>query len=125
MEVVSRGHSLFRKHPILLMKSGEVKTQKQNYLAFFSDTAYPPGIFLAPSCQIPSLLSFIIFNCLSRYHIVVAIPTSLPLSTTQTFHGLMEIRPFLSISTDRIVRPLGLNQKIPPSHALGGWEKLP
>jgi len=71
MEVVSRGHSLFRKHPILLMKSGEVKTQKQNYLAFFSDTAYPPGIFLAPSCQVPSLLSFIIFNCFSRYHILL------------------------------------------------------
>ena len=54
MEVVSRGHSLFRKHSILLMKSGEVKTKKQNCLAFFSDTAYPPGIFLAPSCQVPS-----------------------------------------------------------------------
>jgi hypothetical protein len=71
MEVVSWGHSLFSKQSILLMKSGEVKTKKQNYLAFFSDTAYPPGIFLAPSCQIPSLLSFIIFNCLSRYHILL------------------------------------------------------
>jgi len=39
MEVVSRGHSLFRKHSIVLMKSVEVKTKKQNYLAFFSDTA--------------------------------------------------------------------------------------
>jgi hypothetical protein len=54
MDVVGWEHSLFRKHSILLMKSGEVKTKKQNYLAFFFDTAYPPGIFLAPSCQVPS-----------------------------------------------------------------------
>jgi hypothetical protein len=34
MKVVSRGHSLFRNRWILLMKSGDVKTKKQNYLVF-------------------------------------------------------------------------------------------
>ena len=41
LEVVSWRHSLFKKYSILLMKSGEVKTKKQNYLAFSSDTPYP------------------------------------------------------------------------------------
>ena len=49
-------------------------------------------------------------------------PRSFPLSTAQTFHGLMAIGPFL-IRTDRIVQPLGLNQKVPPSHGLGDWGK--
>ena len=50
-------------------------------------------------------------------------PSSLPLSTSQTFHGLMEIRPFL-LRTDRIVQPLGLNRKKLPSHALRGRGKI-
>jgi hypothetical protein len=39
MKVVSWGHSLFRNRWILLMKSGDVKAQKQNYLVFLSGTS--------------------------------------------------------------------------------------
>ena len=56
---MSWGHSLFRNRWILLMKSGDVKTQKQNYLVFFS-TSPSVRIFLAPPCQVFSFsyLSF-------------------------------------------------------------------
>jgi hypothetical protein len=50
MKVVSWGHSLFRNRWILLMKSGDVKTKKQNYLVFFSYTLHPPE-FTSPSCR--------------------------------------------------------------------------
>ena len=45
--MVSWGHSLFRNRWILLMKSGDVKTKKQNYLVFF--LLHPPSarIYLA------------------------------------------------------------------------------
>jgi hypothetical protein len=42
MKVVSWGHSLFMNRWILLMKSGDVKTKKQNFLVFLSDTIHPP-----------------------------------------------------------------------------------
>ncbi len=56
MKVVSLGHSLFRNSWILLMKSGDVKTKKQNYLVFFSDTLHPPEF---TSRILPSPLFFI------------------------------------------------------------------
>jgi len=40
------------KRWILLMKYGEVKTQKQNYLVFIQNF-YSAGIFLAPFYPLP------------------------------------------------------------------------
>ena len=122
MEVVSWGRSLFTKHSILLMKSGEVKTKKQNYLAFFLRHRLSTGSFLAPSCQAPSLLYLIAFLDIFIIVIVVARPTSLALAP-QNISWVYGNTCF-PIRTDHIVRPLDLNQKIPPSRGLGGWGKL-
>jgi len=51
MKVVSWGHSLFRNRWILLMKSGDVKTQKQNYLGFFLHAPIRQN-FPGASCQV-------------------------------------------------------------------------
>jgi len=75
---------LFMKRWILLMKSSEVKTQKQNYLVFL--------VFVRKrllSRNIPSKSSRIL--CLK--------PCSFSLGTSQIFQGLMEIRVFLSALT--------------------------
>jgi hypothetical protein len=75
---------LFMKRWILLMKSAEVKTQKQNYLVFL--------VFVRKrllSRNIPSKSSRIL--CLK--------PRSFSLGTSQIFQGLMEIRVFLSALT--------------------------
>ena len=85
------GTALFRKRSILLMKSGEVKTQKQNFLFFIRYPLILRRNFAVAILQIPSL-SYLPFSVLAR-------PSSFPLSVSQTFHGLMEIRPFLSALT--------------------------
>ena len=102
---------------ILLMKSGEVKTQKQNYLVFFSDTTFPQEFSWRHPARSP-----LFHICLSRYHIATRY-------TTLTSHEhLADISwaygdTSFSIRTDRIVQPPALNQKVPPSHGLGGLGK--
>jgi hypothetical protein len=76
------------------MKSGEVKTQKQNYLVF---SRIPPFRRNFPGAILPGPL-FFIFGFLDTI-LLHATPRSLPMSTSLTFHGLMEIRPFLSALT--------------------------
>ncbi len=75
---------LFMKRWILLMKSGEVKTQKQNYLVFlvFIRTCLSAGTFQR------NLAGSSVLN-----------QTYFPLNTSQIFHGLREIRVFLSALT--------------------------
>jgi len=71
---------LFMKRWILLMKSGEVKTQKKNYLVFliFTRNRLLAGSFRRNPAGSP---------CLK--------PSSCPLNTLQIFHGLTEIGVFL------------------------------
>jgi hypothetical protein len=83
---------LFMKRWILLMKSGEVKTLKQNYLVFLFDPADPPECSWHHPSRSPLFYIF-----LSRYP--TTRPSSRPLSTSLTFHRLMEMRPFLSALT--------------------------
>jgi len=99
-----RTQSCIKKCSILLMKSGEVKTQKQNYFVY---SPIPPirRNFPGASSQIPSF-SYLPFSLLAR-------PRSRPLSASQTFHGLMEIRPFLSALTVSF-NPLAETRKHPP-----------
>ena len=70
------------------MKSGEVKTKKPNYLVFSPIPPTSAGIFLTPS----AILSFFILP----FSNIFARPSSLLLIPSHIFHGLMEIRPFLS-----------------------------
>jgi hypothetical protein len=89
------------------MKSSEVKTKNENYLDFFLRHRLSVGIFLAPSCQVPSLLYLIAFLDIIIVVIVVARPTSLalaPQNISWTYGGTS-----FSIRTDRIVQPLDLN----------------
>lgn len=60
---------------------------------------------MALSCQIPTF-SYLPCSLLAR-------PSSLPLSASPTFHGLMEIRPFLSALTVSF-NPLAETSKHPP-----------
>jgi hypothetical protein len=82
---------LFMKRSILLMKSGEVKTLTQNYLAFYPT---PPTRLSFPGSILPGSL-FSIFAFLDT----TAGTSSLPLSTSLIFHRLKKIRPFLSTLT--------------------------
>ena len=118
MNVVSWGHSLIQETSDSIDEVRRCQDQKVELSCFFSDRAYPLEFSWRHHARSP------LFQiCLSRYHTFLAKPRSLPLSTSLTFHGLMEIRPFL-IRTDRIVQPLDLKQKVPPLHALGGRGKI-
>jgi hypothetical protein len=82
------GTVLFMKCSILLMKFGDVKTQKQNFLFFIRYPLILRRNFAVAILQILSF-SYLPFSILAE-------PSSLPLSVSQTFHGLMEIRPLLT-----------------------------
>jgi len=106
---------LFRKRSILLMKSGEVKTKKQNYLAFsptlpirrnFPDAILPGPLFF--------ILAFLDIMLLDQVHF--------PEHLTNISWAYGDTS--FPIRTDRIVQPLGLNQKTPPSHGLVGWGEI-
>ena len=86
MEVVNWGQSLFTKHSILLMKSGEVKIKKQNYLDFFLRHPLNPIRRNFPGTALSGSL-FIIFN-LDIIIIFVVRPSSLPLAPHKYFMDL-------------------------------------
>jgi hypothetical protein len=68
--------ALFRKRWILLMKSGDVKTQNQNYLVFLSDTPirrnFPDAILLSFLFHTHFIIHF------SPYHVIVRTAFTFP-----------------------------------------------
>ena len=116
MKAGSCGTDLFMKRWILLMKSDEVKTLTQNYLAFYPTAPirlnFPDSILPGP-----------LFSSILALLDTPVGPYSLLLRRLLIFHRLKEIRP-LPIRTDRTAQPLGLYRKVPPSHEREGWGKI-
>jgi hypothetical protein len=65
MKVVMLGTALLRKRSILLMKSGEVKTQKQNFLFFIRSPLLlsSAGILLAHPADPVFFISALLDTC--------------------------------------------------------------
>jgi hypothetical protein len=119
-ESVSWGHSLVQETLDSIDEVWRCQDPKTDLSCFY--LRYP---ILRPSAEIfrrhparPSLL----FNiCLSRYHTARAeLTTPKHLTDISWAYG---DKSFTS-RTDRIVQPLDLNQKVPLSHAVGGWGKI-
>ena len=92
------------------MKSGEVKTKKQNYLVFLRNCL--SAVFLAASCQAPPAL----FAFLHTHH--PSWTQVIPLNPWQTYHELKEAA--FPIRTPHIAQSPDLHQRMPLSHAEEG-----
>ena len=115
-ESVSWGHSLVQETLDSIDEVWRCQDPKAELSCFFSDSPYLPKFSCAPPMR-PHLF----YVCLSRCHIArTKLASPKHLTDISWAYG---DRSF-SIRTDRIVQPLGLNQKVPPSHAIGGWEKI-
>jgi len=117
---VSWGHSLVQETLDSIDEVWRCQDPKTGLSCFF--LRHP---ILRPSAEIfryyPARPSLLFYICLSQYPITNdKLITPKHLTVISWAYG---DRSFTS-RTDRIVQPLDLNQKVPPSHAVGGWGKI-
>lgn len=117
MKAVSRGHSLVQETLDSIDEVWRCQDPKAELSCFF--LRHPLICRNLPGTMLPGPIFFIFAFLDTR------LPSEAHLSRTPRRHFMGLRRYVLAIRTDRTAQTLALNQKMLPSHAPGGWMKIP